>query len=118
MIEIDIATHLKDNVPSVGGRVFANVIAQDTPRPVLVYTVVSERVSGGLSGACDHDRNARSWDITVYAEGYLEAKNIKNEVTAALKSFSYTAKNITAEDGFDEESELFAQIITFNTGKE
>jgi len=113
MIEVDISQHLITEVPSVEGRVFANVIAQDTVKPVIVYTIVGEYVSG----SCQSDSNYREWDVTLYTEGYEEGKIIKNEVIAALKSCSHNVKGIVVEDAFETQAELFSQIITFHTGK-
>lgn len=117
MIEIDLLNHLKANVPSVSQRVFANVFHQNTEKPALIYTVLSEQIAPSLGGGCTDKINHREWVIHSYAEGYAENKEIKNEVIAALKSFDPIVSGITVEDGFDEQSELFVQIITFQTGK-
>ena len=117
MITAKLWEHLKLTVPSVNDRVFANLMAENTPKPALVYTVVKELVRVNMGGACSSDRNFRTWEITAYAEGYAQNKSIKDEVVSALKTFEYDVTGIEIEDGFDTQSELYAQHITFNTGK-
>ena len=114
MIEIDLLNHLGENVSSVNGRVFANIMHQNTQKPALVYTVTREEISGGIK-CVDSNKRDRDWVIYIYSDRYIEAKEIKNEVADALRSFQHVVKNIIAEDGFDEEAELFVQIITFKT---
>ena len=115
MIEQDLYAHLVAQVPTVEGRVFANIMAQDTPKPALVYTVLTE-TPARLSSACDDARNGREWMIHIYHTEYMANKTVKTEVTAALRSFATAVHGIVIEDGFDEESELFVQIIQFKTG--
>jgi len=115
MIEQALYEHLKANVPLVTGRVFANVMHQNTDKPAMVYTVVSERDITSLGGDCN-DVNIE-WQVHVYAEEYLENKLVKNEVKAALKTFEPWVRDIVVSDGFDEQSELYVQVITFHTGK-
>lgn len=115
MIETLLYEHLKTSVPLVGGRVFANIMHQDTAKPALVYLVTSERPHMSLSPECLGSE--MEWVIYSYAEAYTQNKEIKNEVIAALKSFSPRAKEIQVSDGFDEESELFVQVIKFKTNQ-
>lgn len=112
MIEDAIYEHLKNNVPLVAGRVFANVLHQSTVKPALVYTVISEKYESSLGGECK--KPVMDWQIHIYGEKYRDNKLVKNEVKDALDALTYV-KNFHAQDGFDEESELFVQVINFTT---
>ena len=114
MIEQDFWQHIKSNVPLVDGRVYANVIEQEAPKPAIVYMVQKEIVRG----SCSSDNRYREWLLHIYAKEYLEAKEIKEQVVIALKSFAVNVQNIEVSDAFEEEAELFVQVIKFNTGKE
>lgn len=113
MIEVSLYEHLKSNVSLVEERIFANVMHQDTPKPAMVYTVTEERPHVSLSPECLGSEV--DWVIHIYAEKYIDNKNVKNEVVAALKTFDPRAKEIKVSDGFDEESELYVQVIQFKT---
>ena len=115
MIEQELWEHLKNSVPLVEQRVYANIIAQTTAFPAMVYTVTKELATGG-PGCADNNRY-REWNITVYAERYLLAKEIKEQIVVALKSFANNVYNIEISDGFEETHELFAQIVNFKTGR-
>lgn len=115
MIEVSLYEHLKANVTSVNERVFANVMHQNTEKPAMVYTVTEERPNVSLSTEClGADME---WVLHIYAEKYTENKTVKNEVVAALKTFEPRAKDIRVSDGFDEQSELYIQVIQFKTNQ-
>ena len=113
MIEQELFNHLVVNVPSVSGMVFANILHHDTEKPALVYNVMQE--TSVKSFSCGYDDVDTEWVIHLYHTEYLKNKEIKNEVKDAIASFPNTVGDITVEDGFDEESELFVQIIQFST---
>jgi len=111
MTEADLYSHLSGNVASVSGRVYPNIMPQDCQKPALVYTVISDIDNQGLEG-CVSSNNMR-FQVDVYAPSYMEAKTVKNEVKAALYTFSLYPMNLNSTDGFEEEEELFRQIIDF-----
>lgn len=115
MIEVEIYEHLKANVPLVGERVFANIMHQDTLKPAMVYTVISESSDTPLSADCTDEDVTIAWQIHICGEKYHDNKLVKNEVKAALKSFGHGMQDIVVEDGFDTESELYIQIVNFIT---
>jgi len=115
MIEAYLYEHLKTNVPLVGGRVFANILHQDTVKPALVYTVISETPSVSLSGDCSDEETERQWEINIYADEYFLNKKVKNEVKVALSSFSHRVADVVIEDSFDMEAHLFVQVVNFKT---
>ena len=111
MIEADLFNHLQSKVLSVSGRVYPLVMPQDCPKPALVYTVVNDMDNRGVEG-CVSSYNTR-FQVDVYATSYLEAKTIKNEVKGALYLFSHYPEVLNSRDGFEEDQELFRQIIDF-----
>ena len=116
MIETRLYEHLRDQVTGVGGRVFANIMAQDTDKPALVYLVDTGTVDLAQAAVClGTPPTETKWEIYVYASAYMEAKTIKNEVRDAMASFSPIPDIFTFGDAFEVESELFVQIIKFTT---
>lgn len=111
MTEAELYSHLKTNVASVSERVYPLIMPQDCEKPALVYTVISDIDNQGLEG-CVSSNNMR-FQVDVYATSYLEAKTIKNEVKAALYTFELYPMELNSTDGFEEEQELFRQIIDF-----
>ncbi len=111
MIEQELFTHLKNNVPLVSERIYPLIMPQDCTKPALVYTVVNDGDNKGLEG-CISSYDTR-FQVDVYATSYLAAKNIKNEVKSALYAFSSYPEGLNSRDGFEEDTELFRQIIDF-----
>ena len=111
MIEEALYDHLKANVPSVSGRVYPMIMPQDCDKPAMVYTVVMD-MDDQTDVGCVMANNTR-FQIDVYAENYLQAKQIKNEVKSALYAFEYYPSELNTMDWFEGEFELFRQIIEF-----
>jgi len=111
MIEADLFSYLKANVSSVNGRVYPLLMPQDCPKPALVYTVVNDADNRGVEG-CVSSYSTR-FQVDVYATSYLEVKTIKDEVKNALYVFSHYPEILNSRDGFEEDQELFRQIIDF-----
>ena len=111
MIESALFFYLQAKVPSVGGRVYPLVMPQDCKKPALVYTVVNDSDNRGLDG-CVGSCNTR-FQVDVYAKSYLQAKDIKNEVKNALYLFDHYPEVLNSRDGYEEDRELFRQIIDF-----
>ncbi len=111
MMEQNLFEHLRDNVTSVGGRVSPLIMPQDCEKPALVYTVIYDGDNQGAEG-CVGSYTTRV-QIDVYSYSYIEAKSIKNEVKAALYTFEHYPLTLNVMDGFEENQELFRQIIDF-----
>jgi len=111
IIEERLYNHLVANVPSLSGRVFANIMHQDTAKPAMVYTVNEELTRQEFS--CSEIET--SWVLELYHHEYLSNKEIKNEVKQAVASFPEFVGDIAVEDGYDTDSELYVQIIQFKT---
>ncbi|MDD5359490.1 MAG: DUF3168 domain-containing protein [Sulfurovaceae bacterium] len=116
MIEIELINHLKLQLPILAERIYPQLMPQGCVKPALVYTIVNSSDNQGLEG-CVSSENTRV-QIDVYANNYLEAKTIKNEVKAALYSFSSIPYAMNSRDGaYEEETGLFRQIIDFKIRK-
>ncbi len=111
MIEEELFTHLKDNVPLVDERVYPLIMPQDCTKPALVYAVVNDGDNHCAEG--DVSSYDTRFQVDVYALSYMEAKNIKNEVKSALYAFTSYPEALNSRDGFEEDTELFRQIIDF-----
>ena len=111
MIETELYQHLDSNVSSVNGRISPLIMPQNTDKPALVYTVISDSDEHSLEGgSC---AGVIRVQIDVYAKTYAEAKTVKDEVKAALYSFSYLPYDLITLDGFEDGQELSRQIIDF-----
>jgi len=114
MIEQELYEILKNSIDLVEGRVYPQILPQSCIKPALVYTVLSDLQEQGIDGAIAS--NPIRVQIDVYStKSYLQAKEIAKEVRASLVVLE--AFNIHIVDGFEEEHELFRQIIQFNTRK-
>lgn len=111
MIEQEIYEHIRDNVASVNGRIYPQIMPQNCEKPAVVYTIVYDGDEQSISG-CVPTQETRI-QIDIYAGSYLEAISIKDEVKAALYTFAYYPYGLNSMDGFEEDQELSRQIIDF-----
>ncbi len=116
MIEEELFAHLKTNVTSVDERIYPLIMPQNCTKPALVYTVIFDGDEQTING-CVVCNNIR-FQVDVYSESYAEAKTIKEEVKAALYTFDAYPIDLYTMDGFEEEEELFRQIIDFRLRSE
>ena len=115
MIESELYTHLRDTIFAVSERIYPQIMPQGCVKPAIVYTIVSDVDYQALSG-CVSDNIIRI-QIDVYALEDLEARQIRNAVKESLYSFGYYPIDLNTMDGFEEEHELFRQIIDFKIRK-
>lgn len=111
MIEQELFSHLKTNVPSVSERIYPLIMPQGCIKPALVYTVVSDGDQQTISG-CVTAQQVR-FQVDIYGTSYTEVKGILTEVKSALYSFNTYPLGLNSRDGFESEQELFRQIIDF-----
>ena len=111
MIEADLFEHLKVNVPAVEERIYPLIMPQDCKKPALVYTVINNGDKQSLSG-CVVSIETR-FQVDVYATSYLEGIDIKHEVKAALYLFEHYPVDLNSRDAYEQNEELFRQIIDF-----
>lgn len=113
MIEADLYSHLLTEVPLVNERVYPLVMPQDCKKPALVYSVPAETDKQSLNSSSAYDVRHR-FQIDVYGESYLEVKTIKEQVKAALYSFSSYPHNLSVFEGHEPKTKLFRQTLDFN----
>ncbi|UFH59835.1 hypothetical protein [Sulfurovum mangrovi] len=112
MIEAELFAHLKDNVLSVSERVYPLILPKGCKKPALVYSIVIDNDKRSMSEGGTF--NVTRAQIDVYADTHEESVQIKNEVKAALYSFEHHVFNVNTTSMFEEEFELFRQLIDFN----
>ena len=110
MIENEIYNHLKDNVPSLNGRIYPKLMPQDCIKPVAVYGVVSDGDIETLG--CVVGSSVR-FQIDIYAQSYADVKAIKQEVKTALYSFAYKPQDMLSQDSYEYETKLHREMIDF-----
>ncbi len=110
MIEADLFSHLRDNVPSSNGRVYPQVLPVDHVVPAVVYTIVNDldKTSVNLGRYGSKVRI----QLDCYATTYLEVKQLKDEVKTALYDFEHTPHSLSSRD-MPEDSKLYRQLIEF-----
>ena len=111
MIEEELFTHLKDTVTLVSDRVYPMIMPQDCDKPALVYTLVNATDNQAAEG-CVSSTSSRM-QVDVYDPSYANMKAVTAEVKAALYAFGVYPSDLNSRDGFEEEQELFRQIIDF-----
>lgn len=110
MIETDLQTHIKANVPSINNRVYAQLMPQRCVKPAMVFNVVYDMDLETLG--CVVGQNMR-FQIDIYSKNYLEVKAIKEELKIALRSFKYKPLELSVKDDYEEETKLHRQIFDF-----
>ncbi len=115
MIEQELFAHLRDTVTSVSGRVYPMIMPQDCEKPALVYTVVNAADDQAVSGCVSATETL--FQVDVYASTYAHMKDVTTEVKSSLYTFDSYPMALNSRDIFEEEEELFRQMIEFNTRK-
>ena len=103
--------HLKDNVSLVEERVYPLIMPQNCTKPALVYTVVNDMDNQSL-GSCVISNEVR-FQLDIYGASYSQVKAVTEEVKTALYSLESYPMGLNSRDGFEEEQELYRQIIDF-----
>lgn len=115
MIEELLFTHLKTEVTGVSNRVYPMIMPQNCVKPALVYTVINAKDNQTAVG-CVTSSNVRV-QIDIYGTSYAGVKGILTEVKSALYSFEVYPLGLNSRDDFEEDTELFRQIIDFTLRK-
>ena len=83
MIDSALYQHLLEHVPDVSERVFAYLLPQGCKYPAIAYLEVSNTPEYDLSGETGFEQSR--YQLSVFAESYLEAKTIATAVKAAMR---------------------------------
>lgn len=105
MIEQDLYSALL----TVCERVSPIFMPQDVVMPAIVYQVVYDGLGQCLSGAV-YAKTTRL-QVDVYSDTYEEAKSLKEQVIS--KVIDLKASDIASQDLYDQEAQLFRQLIDF-----
>lgn len=119
MIETALFGFLKTNVPLVGDRVYSSQGLQGGAKPYLVVTKVSApryHTHEGAAGLVDC-----LMQISIFADGYIETKNIAAEIQNALQGFSGTMGAVEVGgafyqnevDNYETETDIFHLAVDY-----
>ena len=110
MIEADLYQHLKNNTPSISGRIYPKYMPDDCEKPAVVYGVVSDGDIETLG--CVVGSSVR-FQLDIYAQRYADVKAIKQEIKTALYSFAYKPQDMFSQDSYEDETNLYREMIDF-----
>lgn len=108
---IELYEHIKTNVPSINNRIYPMIMPQNTTKPAMVYTVINDNDKQTISGCVSTTETLFQLDI--YAESYSQAKTILAEVKSALYTFDKYPSGLNSRDNYEEDTQLFRQLIQF-----
>jgi hypothetical protein len=113
MTEIQVFNLLKNNATLntlINGRIFPLVAPQNVVKPYMTYRVISGLRLQCMSGAI-YQGNFR-FQIDVWGLTYSNVKAISEAVKNCLVGFM-DSNNINIMDDYENETQLFRQIIDF-----
>lgn len=110
MVVSELYTHLRDNCPTLEGRIYPVKLDKDFSTPCLTYKIIGDYDVETLG--CVVGSKVR-FQLDVFDTGYLDCINVKNEVKVALKSFAHTPKEMYVHEAYEDQLELHRQIIDF-----
>lgn len=110
MVEIDLVSHIKQNTPLVSGRVFPQLMPQNSETPSIVYSVTYDSDIETLG--CAVGKNIR-FQVDVYSYSYAEVKATKEQVKTALYSFKHKVMDLSTNDLYEDDTKLHRQRIDF-----
>lgn len=111
MIEVDLVSHLLEQVTLVDGRVYPLIMPQNDLFPSVVCTVVNNQDKQRLNGL-PYGETLRI-QLNVYAESYKDVKEVLVAVKSALYAFTHYPYELSSKDGFESETKLHTQQIEF-----
>ena len=111
MIERDLYQHLVNNVPLVSGRVYQLTFPQNVVKPAILIAFVSD---GSIQREGFVSLGGRKRiQIDIYDKGFYDCKSVKDEVLAALATFTPAPQNINAQSVYEKEVFLYRDILDF-----
>jgi len=108
MIETNLFSHLETNVQLSNGRVYPQILPLECEYPAIVYTIINDK--DFISQNLGRYGSTVRIQIDCYAQSYLEAKQLKEEVKDALYSFGNRPLELNSRD-MPDDSELYRQLI-------
>jgi len=105
MIEKDLVLTLK----TICERVYPLSMPQDVVFPAMTYQVIYDGANQATNGNF-MSRDVR-FQVDIYSKSYGEAKSLKDDVVS--KIIELKGGSISAQDLFDNNVELYRQLIDF-----
>lgn len=109
MIEGDIQAVL---APLVTGGCWPLVAPELTPRPYIIYQVISNPTQNTLDG--DAGISNRRVQVDVWADSYGAAKGLAASITAAMKTAPFVNIKIGDNDLYEPEVKIFRVSMDFS----
>jgi hypothetical protein len=106
MIEIDLYNALN----SICERTYPLIFPDNVIFPAMSYQVIFDGANQATNGNY-MSRDVR-FQVDIYSKSYAEAKDLKGQVVASIIFLG--AGDISAQDLYDDETELYRQLIDFN----
>jgi len=105
MIEKDLVTSLK----TITEYVYPLTMPQDVVFPAMTYQVIYDGTEQSVKGdVCGRDAR---FQVDIYSKSYSEAKSLKEQVVNKIVDLK--GGYISAQDLYDQDTELFRQLIDF-----
>lgn len=105
MIEEDLGTALE----AICDETYAVVFPQKVSFPAIVYQVVHDGANQATNGNI-MSRDIR-FQVDIYSKSYTEAKTLKGQVQASV--IVLKGGSISSQDLYDNEQQLYRQLIDF-----
>ena len=118
MIEKGLLTHLTTSITATASSIYAQVLPQDADFPAITYFKVSAPRHYYHEGQIYAEPRMQ---IDCWAYGYLEAKNLAEQVRVALSGYTgtYDSKQVMScflvneTDIYDMDTKLYRVIMDF-----
>ena len=109
---VDLIDHLKTEVTAVSERVYPLVMPQDTIKPAIVITVISDIDLQSLNNSLPYGSEIRL-QVDCYAKKYKDIEALSGAVKTAMYSFDYYPHGFNSRDSYEKDTELHRQLIEF-----
>ena len=109
---VDLIAHLTAEVTAVSGRVYPLLMPQDTLKPAIVVTVITDIDLQSLNNPLPYGSELRI-QLDCYAESYKDVKALLGAVKTAMYSFTYYPHGFNSRDVYEKDTKLHRQLIEF-----
>lgn len=110
MIESELYAHLRDNTPSLGGRIYPKMMPESCELPAAIYGVVSD---GDIETLGCVIGSSTRFQVDIYSTSYTQSKALKDELKQALYSFNYKPQELYSNDSYEDDTKLYREMIDF-----
>lgn len=115
MIESDLYAHLSNDTDLsdlVGDNIYPIKAKDGVLTPYITYLIVSNIDITSLQG--DNYENKTRVQLDIFSKSYSEVKEISGAVKSSMYKFKYQIFDFTSRDLFEQDTQLYRQLIEFN----